>query len=57
MSWDREELLALGVLLATIVGLALVNKLTPQAVQGITWVGGAFFGSKGIQGMLPGNKA
>lgn len=56
MSWEREELVGLLILLAVIVGLALLDKLTSQAVTGITWVGGAFMGSKGMQGMLPGKK-
>lgn len=57
MNWDREELIGLCVLLAVIVGLSLAGKLTSQAVDGVKFVGGAFMGSKGIQGLLPANKA
>jgi threonine/homoserine/homoserine lactone efflux protein len=57
LSFEREELIGLMVLLACVVGLALVGRLTDQAVSAIQWVGGAFMGSKGLQGLLPGNKS
>jgi len=56
MSWEREELIGLFILLLTIVGLTLVGKLTAESVDGIKWCGAAFLGSKGLQGLLPGNK-
>jgi hypothetical protein len=56
MSWDKEELIGLFILLVTIVGLAVFGKLTSDAVSAIEWVGGAFMTSKGLQGLLPGNK-
>ena len=53
---EREELIGLAILLGVIVGLTLLGKLTPEAIDGVKWCGGAFMGSKGLQGMLPGNK-
>jgi hypothetical protein len=56
MDWDKEELIGLGVLLLVIVGLALLGKLTDDAVKGISWVGGSFMTSKGLSNLMPGNK-
>lgn len=56
MSWDREELLGLGVLLAVVLLLVFTGHLTQQAVDSLKWLGGAFMASKGAQGVLPGNK-
>jgi hypothetical protein len=56
MGWDQEELIGLGVLLCVIVGLSLLGKLTSDAVDGIRWVGASFMASKGLSGLLPGNK-
>lgn len=56
MSWDREELIGLGVLLAVVLMLVFTGHLTQQAVDSLKWLGGAFMASKGAQGVLPGNK-
>jgi threonine/homoserine/homoserine lactone efflux protein len=53
---DREELIGLAVLLVIIVGLTLVGKLTPTAVDAIKWVGGTFFAALGAKNILPGSK-
>jgi hypothetical protein len=53
---EKEEIIALILLLTVVVGLDLTNHLTDQAVTAITWIGGAFMGSKGLKGFLPGNK-
>ncbi len=53
---DKEEIIALMVLLAVVVGLDLSGHLTDQAVSCIQWLGAAFMSSKGIQGLLPGRK-
>lgn len=56
MAWSQEELIGLGILLIVTVGLALVGKLTPETVDALKYIGGAFFASKGMQGLLPGKK-
>jgi hypothetical protein len=56
MDWSQEELIGLGVLLSVIVGLALLGKLTSEAVDGIRWVGASFMASKGLSGLLPASK-
>lgn len=50
---EKEELLALLLLLIVVIGLDLSGHLTDQAVSAIEWIGAAFMGSKGIQGLLP----
>jgi hypothetical protein len=53
MSWDKEELIGLGILLIAIIGLSVCDKLNPSAVEGIKWVGSSFLMSKGLSNLLP----
>lgn len=50
---EKEELLALVIILGVMIGLVLTGHLTDQAVSVLEWVGGAFMSAKGIQGLLP----
>lgn len=48
MSWDREELIGLIILLLIVIGLTLAGKLTAPAVDALKWIGGSFFAMKGV---------
>lgn len=39
---ESKTVVGFTLLLATIVGLALAGKLTPEAVEAIKWLGGSF---------------
>jgi hypothetical protein len=39
---QSKTIIGFLILLACIVGLALAGKLTPEAVEGIKWIGGSF---------------
>lgn len=45
---------ALILLLVVVVGLTLVGKLTPEAVDALKWLGGSFFGVRGIANAVEG---
>lgn len=45
---------ALILLLIVVVGLSLLDKLTPEAVDAIKWLGGSFFGVRGITNLAEG---
>lgn len=50
---------ALLVLLGVVIGLAILGKLTQEAVEAIKWLGGTFFGVRAASNIaenLPGNK-
>jgi len=41
---ESKTLVGLGILLAVIVGLALIGKLSSEAVEALKWIGGTFMG-------------
>lgn len=41
---ESKTVVGLTILLAIIVALAVMGKLTPEAVDAIKWVGGTFMG-------------
>lgn len=45
---NSKTIIGFLVLLATIIGLSILNKLTPEAVDAIKWIGGAFMAVRGI---------
>jgi threonine/homoserine/homoserine lactone efflux protein len=58
--WDKLKLdsktsLGLATLLLTVVGLALVGKLTAEAVDAIKWLGGSFMAVRAVAN-LPANQ-
>lgn len=50
---EREEMVGLAVLLTTIIGLSLVNKLEPTTVDALRWLAMAYFGALGAKNILP----
>lgn len=40
---ESKTVVGLTVLLVVVVGLAIMGKLTPEAVDAIKWLGGSFF--------------
>lgn len=53
---EREELVALLLLLVVMIIMSLLGKLDTNLLNGIEWIGAAFLGSKGLQGLLPKTK-
>ena len=53
---EKEELAALILLLALIIALDFLGKLTPEALDGIKWVGMSFMASKGMSNLIPEHK-
>jgi hypothetical protein len=57
---ESKTVLGLLTLLAVVVGLALLGKLTPEVVEAVKWIGGSFMmvrTAANIGENLPGNKA
>lgn len=56
---ESKTIIGLLVLLGTIIGLCLAGKLTPEAVDAIKWIGGAFMAVRvaaNVGENLPSNK-
>ena len=56
MSWQTEEIIGLIILLTVVTGLSLAGKLTHDSIDGIKYVGMAFFASKGMANLIPERK-
>lgn len=59
-SLESKTVIGLLILLGTSVVLALLGKLTPEVVEIVKWVGGAYMGVRGVanyaENMAPGKK-
>lgn len=58
---QSKTVIGLSVLLLVIVGLAVIGKLTPEAVDAIKWIGGSFMAVRVVanhaEGKINGNDA
>lgn len=48
LTLESKTMLGFAVLLITVVVMALLNKLSPEFVDLIKWVGGSFFAVRGV---------